>query len=268
MSFTYTNQNDTQGFLKLQDDNKEVKKDKNFYCTLGDSFMLKNEYRKAIKEYLVSLMLDKNNYTACLGASKAYKNLKEYDKAIKHLKKARNIYGFNSEIYYELGLNYLLNADNENARKNFIRTIKLAPENKNAQVKLALTHELFGEEEMAISVYKTIIEKFPYYIPALSNLASLYMEKEDYSQAINLFRKILKINKEYYRAFLGMGICFDKLQKFSYATRYYKKYIAYKPNSQTTKSLAGRIYEIYNSGKRINKTSSARNKFKVISKPI
>ena len=86
MSFTYTNQNDTQGFLKLQDNNKEVKKDKNFYCTLGDSFMLKNEYRKAIKEYLVSLMLDKNNYTACLGASKAYKNLKEYDKAIKHLK--------------------------------------------------------------------------------------------------------------------------------------------------------------------------------------
>ena len=77
--------------------------------------MLKNEYRKAVKEYLVSLMIDKNNVCAYKGASKAYKNLHEYDKAIKHLKNARNVYGFDSEIYYELGLNYLLNADNVDA---------------------------------------------------------------------------------------------------------------------------------------------------------
>ena len=32
-------------------------KDKNFFCNLGDNFMLKNEYRKAVKEYLVSLIL-------------------------------------------------------------------------------------------------------------------------------------------------------------------------------------------------------------------
>ena len=115
-------------------------KDKNFFCNLGDNFMLKNEYRKAVKEYLVSLMIDKNHVPACVGASKAYKNLKEYDKAIKHLKKARNIYGFNSEVYYELGLNYLLNADNANAQKNFIRTIKLDQYNKNSQIKLSLTH--------------------------------------------------------------------------------------------------------------------------------
>lgn len=207
--------------------------------------MLKNEYRKAVKEYLVSLMIDKNNLPACKGASKAYKNLKEYDKAIKHLKNARNIYGFDSEIYYELGLNYLLNADNVNAQKNFIRTIKLEPDNKNAQIKLALTHELSGEEDMAILVYETIAERYPYYIPALSNLASLYIGQKEYKKAISLFREILKINDEYYRAYLGLGLCFDKMGKYIFAVRFYKKYIAKKPHSQTAKSLVGRIYEIY-----------------------
>jgi len=234
-----------------------IKKDEKFFCALGDSFMLKNEYRLAVKEYLVSLMIDKNNTYAHKGASKAYKNLKEYDKAIKHLKSARNVYGFDSEIYYELGLNYLLNADNLNAQKNFIRTIKLSPDNKNAQIKLALTHELSGEADMAELVYDTIIEKNPCYIPALSNLASLYMEKEEYKKAISLFKRMLKINPDYYRAYLGLGICFDKLNKLTTAVRFYKKYISSKPHSDVAKSLVGRIYEIYTT-KEKSKNSNLR----------
>lgn len=246
MSFRYTNDK-TRSFDKLKTKYTDVpqKKDKAFFCALGDSFMLKNEYRKAVKEYLVSLMIDKNNILAYKGASKAYKNLKEYDKAIKHLKSARNVYGFDSEIYYELGLNYLLNEDNENAQKNFIRTIKLEPENKNAQVKLALTHELSGEDDMAILVYQAIIEKYPQYIPAYANLASLYIEKEDFKKAICLFAKILKINEKYHRAYLGLGLCFDKLKRYAPAIRFYKKYISIKPNSDTAKSLAGRIYDLH-----------------------
>ena len=259
MTFRYSNDK-TQSFNNATKfTSSPIKKDKAFFCSLGDNFMLKNEYRKAVKEYLVSLMIDKYNLPACKGASKAYKNLKEYDKAIKHLKNARNIYGFDSEIYYELGLNYLLNADNANAQKNFIWTIKLEPDNKNAQIKLALTHELSGEADMAILVYETISERYPYYIPALANLASLYIEQEEYKKAICLFKKILKINEEYYRAYLGLGLCFDKMGKLTYAVRFYKKYIAKKPHSQTAKSLVGRIYEIYK-----NKEKTDNKKLKVV----
>ena len=259
MVFKYSNTNNDS----FSSATNSIKKDKNFFCALGDSFMLKNEYRKAVKEYLISLMIDKNNVPAIKGASKAYKNLKEYDKAIKHLKKAKNIYGFDSEIYYELGLNYLLVGNNEHAQKNFKRTIKLRPDDKNAQVKLALTHELSGEDEMAILVYNTIIEKNPNYIPAIYSLANLYIEKEDFESAIILFKEILKINRDYYRAYLGIGLCFDRLGNYIHATRYYKKYISYKPNSQTAKSLVGRIYEIH---KNKNNIKKQRNGFKIISK--
>ncbi len=258
LSFTYTNDK-TKDFKKSQYITNPAKKDKNFFCALGDSFMLKNEYRKAVKEYLISLMIDKKNIYAYKGASKAYKNLKEYDKAIRHLKNARNVYGFDSEIYYELGLNYLLSADNCNAKKNFIRTIKLEPNNKNAQIKLALTHELSGEEDMAELVYNTIIEKYPNYIPAMTNLASMHIENQNYADAIILFKKILKINSEYYRAYLGLGICFDKLEKYTKAIRFYKKYISIKPQSDATKSLVGRIYEIHKL-KKMKKIKNSRLK--------
>ena len=215
------------------------------YCSKADSHMLNKDYRMAIKEYLLAMMLNKNNIDAIKGASNAYKKLKEYDKAIKHLKNARSIYGFDSEIYYELGLNYLLSDDNKNAMKNFMRTIKLNPQDKNAQIKLALTHELSGEDEMAILVYKTIIEKNPEYIPAMSSLANLYISNEQYALAINLYNRIVKINKDYYRAYLGIGLCFDKMGKYVNATRYYKKYISYKPNSETSKHLVSRIYYLH-----------------------
>lgn len=260
MSFRYTNDKKND-FKKSQYITNPAKKDENFFCALGDSFMLKNEYRKAVKEYLISLMIDKKNIYAYKGASKAYKNLKEYDKAIKHLKNARNVYGFDSEIYYELGLNYLLSADNCNAKKNFIRTIKLEPTNKNAQIKLALTHELSGEEDMAELVYNTIIEKNPNYIPAMTNLASMHIENQKYDEAIMLFKKILKVNHDYYRAYLGLGICFDKLEKYTKAIRYYKKYISNKPHSDATKSLVGRIYEIH---KLKNTKSHKKTQLKII----
>ena len=147
---------------------------------------------------------------------------------------------------------------------NFIRTIKLSPDNKNAQLKLALTHELSGENEMAEVIYKAIVEKYPYYIPALSNLASLYLDTNKYIDAIKLFKQMIKINPDFYRAYLGMGLCFDKLEKYTFAIRYYKKYISYKPNSPTSKSLIGRICEIHSKREKILKTSKDTKSFKLI----
>ena len=144
-----------------------------------------------------------------------------------------------------MGLNHLLNANSKEARKNFIRTIKLDPENINAQIQLAISHELMEEYDMALSIYQKVIEENPRYIPAYNHKAGLHITLEEYKEASYLFYQILNINPAYYRANLGLGICFDKMNKFTSAIRYYKKYIARKPNSDTTKSLVGRICEIY-----------------------
>ena len=228
-------------------------------CDRGDKFMLKNQYKQAVEEYLTSLL----NKTAPSGVStrphksvsKAYKSLKAYDKAIKHLEKAKAICQFDPEVYYELGLNHLLNANPDVAIKNFVRTIRLDKNNINAQIQLAISHELAGEIEMALSIYQKIIEEKPRQILAYNHKAGLLMQIGCYEEALELFKQILKINPNYYRANLGLGICLDRLEQYAPAIRCYKKYITQKPKSDTAYALVNRICEIYSNKQRIPKCS-------------
>ena len=210
----------------------------------GDEFMRMHKPKEALGEYLKSLFYEKRNTKNYLCVSRAYKELKEYDKAIKHLEKAKNIASFDYEIYYELGLNHLLNTDFEKATKNFRKTIKLNPDFLNAQVQLAISHELMDEPDMAYKIYEKIIEEKPDFIIAHNHKAGLLMSMGDFEEAARIFFDILRIDDEYYRAYLGLGICFDKMEKYSYAVRFYKKYIEKNPEGEAVKSIASRIIDI------------------------
>ena len=66
----------------------------------------------------------------------------------------------------------------------------------------------------------------------------------EFEEAAKIFFHILSIDSEYSRAYLGVGICFDKMEKYSNAVRFYKKYIANTPKNETVKSIASRIVDI------------------------
>lgn len=217
-------------------------------CDRGDKLMLKNEYKQAVVEYLSAIMHSGSDVRPYMSVSKAYKKLKEYPKAIKKLEHAKKISSFDADIYYELGINHLLNEDSNLARKNFINSIRLNKKNVHAQIQLALSHELLEESEMALAIYQKIIEENPRLVLAYAHKASLCVSLKMYEEAIVIFSEILKINPSYYRANLGIGICLDKLRRFSSAVRFYKKYIVKKPKSPTTRALVGRICEMYAKG--------------------
>lgn len=217
--------------------------------TKGDEYMEKHMPKEAVGEYLKSILKENGDIKSHLGASRAYKELQEYDKAIKHLEKAKKMASFDYEIYYELGLNHLLNTDFELAGKNFRKTIKLNPSFMNAQIQLAIAHELMDEPDMAYKIYEKIIEEKPEFIPAHNHKAGLLMTLGDFEEAARIFFDILRIDDTYSRAYLGLGICFDKLEKYTNAVRFYKKYIVNNPESETTKSIASRIIDIVSATK-------------------
>ncbi len=229
--------------MQFKDVAKNNLKATNPILNKGDEYMKMNMPKEAVGEYLKSI-LKENDIKSYKGASKAYRELQEYSKAIKHLEKAKKISSFDYEIYYELGMNYMLNTDFDLALKNFRKTIKLNPDNLSAQIQLAISHELLDEPNMAYSIYEKIIEENPEYISAHNHKAGLLMSMGNFEEAGKIFFDILKIDDKYDKAYLGLGICFDKLEKYSNALRFYKKYIVLNPKGEAVKSIASRIADI------------------------
>ena len=219
----------------------------------ADELMAKHMPKQALNVYLKSMLKESGNMKYHLGASKAYRELEEYNKAIKHLETAKKLAAFDYEVYFELGLNDLLSDDYERACKNFRKTIKLNPDFLNAQIQLAITHELMDEQKMAYSIYEKIIEEAPDFILAHHHKAGLLMSLGNFEDAAREFFEILKIDDTYAKAYLGLGICFDKLEKYTNAVRFYKKYIVANKDSEVVKSIASRMIDIVSATKeRVN----------------
>ena len=70
------------------------------------------------------------------------------------------------------------------------------------------------------------------------------MSLGNYYEASKLFNKILKLNPDYFRAYLGIAICFDKMNKPKDAQRYYMKFLKCKPNSHHAPFVKARIKKI------------------------
>ena len=203
-----------------------------------------SKYKEAIREYLNSIMLNRNNPEAYFGLGLVYKELSSYKKSIQALRKASKLSPFNSDILSELGICELINGNFPEAIGCFQKAIKLNPENWDIQIHLALAHEMEDEPEMALMVYQRIIDKNPKFTKAYIQKASLYMSLECYIDSACLFKKVLELDPKYSRAYLGIGICCDKMNKKQEALRYYKKFLKFKSDSPNTDKVYERISSI------------------------
>ncbi len=225
--------------------NRQVKNSAENYFMKAEKLRTENKYKEAAENYLKSVFINRNNPNSYLGLGITYKNLKNYSKAITHLKKAQELTPLNCTIHKELALCSIINGDFEEGIKYLITSIKLEPNNPDIQMQLALVHEMIEEEDMALMIYQRIIEMYPDYLRAYIQKATLYMHLEDYLNCAKLFKQIIKLAPKYYRAYLAIGICYEKLGNYLGAKRYYKNYLKYNKNADNYNEIAGRINENY-----------------------
>jgi len=216
-------------------------------CVQGDSLRVAGLHKEAVSKYLRAIMLERNNADAYFGLAMAYKKLENYEKAIVNLEKTAGLkQAPDFLVNFELGVCNLLNGEPQSAVKYLIRAVQLEPEDPNAQLQLALAHELIGEQGLALMIYQKIIEFSPAFLKAHQHKAALLMSLEEYREASTVFSNILKINPKYTKAFLGIGICFDKLKRTISAMRYYKRFVEERPASRHVPFVETRLLKLKN----------------------
>jgi tetratricopeptide (TPR) repeat protein len=213
------------------------------FCVSGDALRLANRHKESIPKYLQAIMKDRTNADAYLGLGLSYKALENYEKAIVYLLKSLE-HDTRYSTLLELGMCRYAIGEYADALKDFISAIKLEPENYDAQIWLAMTHEELHEYNMAFLIYDNIIEKNPSYLNAYINKGTLEMSIDRYQDATGTFSQVLKLNPDFYKAYFGIALCFDKLGKYRDAKRYYTKFLTVKPNADVADFVTARLRKL------------------------
>ena len=209
----------------------------------ADNLRKKEFYKQAVPKYLNAIMLDRDNAKSYFGLGLCYKHLENYKKAIYYLEKSAKIKQ-DYDTYFELGVCHLLEGIPCGAIKNFVQAIQLNPDSSDAILQLGISHELCEEYDMALMIYQKLIETSPKYIKAYDHKSSLLMKMSRYKEASFVLNKIMKLDSTYTNAYVGIGICFDKLGKKSVAQRYYRKFLSNNQGSEKADFVISRIQKL------------------------
>ena len=213
-------------------------------CIKADALRFSKLYKESVRCYLDSIMLDRNHQEAYWGLASSYKYLTNYKKAVNVLEKLTKIDENNDKYFYELGVCCLSDGRPEDAIPYLIKAIVLNRENLEAQIQLAIAHELVDEQELSLMIYNKLIETNPEFLKAYYNKGAMLMGMGNFEEASETFFKLLKRNPDYYKAYLGIAMSFDKLGKYSDAIRYYKKFLGLKELSEDAVFARKRIVEL------------------------
>ncbi len=213
-------------------------------CIKADALRFSKLYKESVKCYLDSIMLDRNHQEAYWGLASSYKYLTKYKKAENVLEKLTKLDDQNDKYFFELGVCCLSDGRPEDAIPYLIKAIVLNKENLEAQIQLAIAHELVDEPELSLMIYNKLIETNPEFLKAYYNKGAMLMGMGNFSEASKVFFQLLKRNPDYYKAYLGIAMSFDKLEKYSDAIRYYKKFLGLKEFSEDAVFAKKRIEEL------------------------
>ena len=159
--------------------------------------------------------------------------------------------------YREPVFPYLTNIDSTLEQKEFVRLVLDNYYKSTDLVFNALGYELLGKSNESLKIYRQVymMNRFDrgakrfidlFYDPLLIKSpqipaeyiqnATIYYQKMEYDEAINLVNKALEMNPDYAPAYFALGINFEILGKLSEAKRMYQKTLKLKPDLYQAKN--------------------------------
>lgn len=97
------------------------------------------------------------------------------------------------------------------------------------------------QPELAITLYKQILEKTPDHLPSLYNLATLYGDRGDYAQAQKYYDKLIVLEPDFVRAYYNSAICALQQKNVNRAQMLLEQAIVLVPEYAAAQHMLGSI---------------------------
>lgn len=132
----------------------------------------------------------------------------------------------NSQLRFELGLQYIENGLKDKAIDQFTHAIRIDPTFADAYYNRGVIYYTLNELDKAEADFNVTLQMKPTSKDAMNNLAVLKEMKNDISGAIDIYSKLLELYPDFVSAYNNIGVCMVKTDKIADAIKYYDKAIS------------------------------------------
>lgn len=163
------------------------------------------------------LLICSDSFKAMILLGLSYRQIDNYEEAIKIHLKCLDQDADQVEIHYSLGLDYEKIGNNETAKRYYTRVLELDKAFTKAYFRLANIYMKEEKYDLAVSLYIDGLSLREGSVNEWINLAYCYMKTAKYEAALKVLEEALKLNPDSSDVIFAFGTCYLKQHNYEKA---------------------------------------------------
>jgi tetratricopeptide (TPR) repeat protein len=200
------------------------------FIGIANVFMQQDKLKQAVKNYEKAIALDPNSKDAYKSLAIAYNRTEQFSKAKSLLNRALVWYPEDAELYIQLGDTYRMGGDCYEAILQYSKALEIQLTGR-AYFGAGKCYQQSGDSEAAMQAYRKAISVKPDMVNAITSLAGMYFERQDFARAEKLYKDALQFYPDESSIYYNLAACYSNQKKYKLAESAYKKAVTISPES-------------------------------------
>ena len=208
LAMLYTDQGDTGHALKVLSSIPDSARSAKLYSALGAAYEQRKDYKDAIDAYKHAIVLDRDNLDAIRGLAENLLNDGQLDASLEQYKVIADSNPEDAQTYVRIAEIYRRQGKYDQALENLKRADTLVPDTMDVPYSMAAVYQAQGRYDEAVKLLQELLKKTEKSEAGTSQadrnnraifierLGMIYREQENYSAAVDTFRKMLTLGDE------------------------------------------------------------------------
>jgi len=208
LAMLYTDEGDTQHALKVLSAVPDSARSAKLYSALGAAYEQRKEYKSAIDAYRHAIVLDRDNLDAIRGLAENLLNDGQAEAALEQYKIIADANPEDAQTYLRIAEIYRRQGKYDQALENLKKADTMVPDSMEVPYNMAAVYQVQGRYDDAVKLLQDLLKKTEKAETSgsqgdrnnraifIERLGMIYRDQENYSAAVDTFRKMLPLGDD------------------------------------------------------------------------
>ena len=203
LAMLFTDEGDTAQALKVLASIPDSARSAKLYAALGAAYEQRKAYKDAVDAYKHAVVLDRDNLDAIRGLAENYFNDGQLDAALEQYKVIIDSNPEDAQSYVRISEVYRREAKYDEAIESLKKADALVPDSAEVAYNMAAVYQAQGRYDDAVKLLQDLLKKtdanqsdHTNRAIFLERLGMIYREQENYTAAVDTFRKMLTLGDD------------------------------------------------------------------------